>query len=40
VGPKVQDWEGRWLRAMRDQDRLKSRIDVLMVEVERLGDAK
>jgi hypothetical protein len=34
VSPK----ECRWLRAMRDQDRLKSRIGALAAEVERLRD--
>src|SRR6516164_9097838 len=32
VGPKLQDWESRCLNAMREQDRLKSRIGVLFAE--------
>jgi hypothetical protein len=31
-----RDWEDGWLRAMRDQDRLKSRINILLADVERL----
>jgi hypothetical protein len=40
VGPKLQDWESRWLRAIRDQDRLKSRIGVLLTEVDHLRDSR
>jgi len=38
IGPKLRDWEDRWMRAMRDQDRLKARINVLLADVERLRD--
>jgi hypothetical protein len=40
VGPKLREWESRWLRAMRDQDRLKSRIGVLLTELDRLRDSR
>jgi hypothetical protein len=40
VGPKLREWEDRWLRARRVQDRLKSRIGVLLMELERLRDSR
>jgi hypothetical protein len=38
VGPKLRDWEARWFRAMRDNDRLRARIGVLLRELSRLSD--
>jgi hypothetical protein len=40
VGPKLRDWESRWLRAKRDQQGLKARIGVLVSEAERLQDSR
>jgi hypothetical protein len=40
VGPKLRDWECRWQRAIRDQHRLKSRIGVLLTEIDRLRDSR
>ena len=30
VQPRLRDWEQRWFRAMRENDRLRSRIGVLL----------
>lgn len=38
VGPRLRDWEARWFRAMRENDRLRSRIGGLLREISRLGD--
>ena len=38
VGPRLRDWEARWFRAMRDNDRLRSRIGGLLREISRLGE--
>lgn len=38
VGPKLRDWEARWFRAMRENDRLKARIGILLREITRLTD--
>jgi hypothetical protein len=40
VGPRLRDWESRWLRAKRDQQGLKTHIGVLFAEVERLQDSR
>jgi hypothetical protein len=40
VGPKMHEWESRWQRAVREQDRLKSRISVLLTELDRLRDSR
>jgi hypothetical protein len=40
IGPKLCEWESRWKRAIRDQDRLKAPIGVLVTEVERLRDSR
>jgi hypothetical protein len=38
VGPRLRDWDARWWRAMRDNDRLRARIGVLIQEISRLSD--
>jgi hypothetical protein len=40
VGPKLRDWESRWLRAKRDGEGLKAHINVLVAECERLRDSR
>jgi hypothetical protein len=39
VGPLVRDWEARWWRAVRENDRLRSRIGSLLRDLSRLDDA-
>jgi hypothetical protein len=38
VRPKLREWEARWFRAMRENDRLKARIGNLLREINRLSD--
>jgi hypothetical protein len=38
VSARLRDWEGRWFRSMRENDRLRSRIGVLVSELSRLRD--
>jgi hypothetical protein len=38
VQPRLRDWERRWFRSMRENDRLKSQIGVLLREISRLTD--
>ena len=38
VTPKLREWEARWFRAMRENDRLKARIGSLLRELSRLND--
>jgi hypothetical protein len=38
VRPKLRDWERRWFRAMRENDRLKARVGGLLREISRLND--
>jgi hypothetical protein len=38
VGPQFREWEARWFRAMRENDRLRSRIGVLLMQLSRLTD--
>jgi len=38
VTPKLREWEARWFRAMRDNDRLRSRVGGLLREISRLTD--
>jgi hypothetical protein len=38
VRPKLHEWEERWFRAMRGNDRLRARIGSLIREVSRLTD--
>jgi hypothetical protein len=34
----LHDWEQRWFRAMRENDRLKARVGVLLRELSRASD--
>ena len=36
IGPRLQDWEARWLRARRDNAGLKSHITAMVDEIRRL----
>jgi hypothetical protein len=36
--PKLRDWEARWFRAMRENDRLKARVGSLLREVSRINE--
>jgi hypothetical protein len=38
VTPKLREWEARWFRAMRENDRLRARVGSLLREVTRLGE--
>jgi hypothetical protein len=38
VQPRLHDWEQRWWRAVRENDRLKSRVGMLLRELSRLKD--
>jgi hypothetical protein len=38
VQPRLRDWEQRWWRAVRENDLLRSKIGVLLREINRLGD--
>jgi hypothetical protein len=38
VQPRLHDWEQRWFRAMRENDRLKARVGVLLRELTRATD--
>ena len=38
VQPRLHDWEARWWRAVGDNDRLRSRIGVLLSEISRLSE--
>jgi hypothetical protein len=40
VSPKLKEWEGRWFRAMRDNDRLRAKIGVLLRELSRHTDPR
>ncbi|HEY1295181.1 MAG TPA: hypothetical protein VGJ60_19045 [Chloroflexota bacterium] len=40
IGPRLRDWEGRWFRAMRDNDRLRARLGSLLRELSRLNDPR
>jgi hypothetical protein len=40
VGPKLREWESRWQRATREHDRLKLRVGVLLMELDRLRDSR
>ena len=37
VEPQLRDWEHRWWRAVRENDRLRSQLGVLLSEISRLG---
>jgi hypothetical protein len=36
--PRLRDWEHRWWRAVRENDRLRARIGTLLREISRLTD--
>jgi len=38
VRPRLREWEGRWFRSMRENDRLKARIGSLLRELTRASD--
>jgi hypothetical protein len=38
VTPKLREWESRWFRAMRENDRLKARVGSLLRELSRIND--
>ena len=38
VRPRLREWEARWFRAMRENDRLKARVGSLLREINRLSD--
>src|SRR5437868_4188929 len=38
VTPKLREWESRWFRSMRENDRLKARIGTLIRELSRAND--
>jgi hypothetical protein len=40
LGPKLRDWESRWLRAKRDHEGLQLHINVLAAEVDRLRESR
>lgn len=40
VHPRLHDWELRWWRAVRENDRLRSRVGVLLRELSRLTDSR
>jgi hypothetical protein len=40
VSPKLREWESRWFRAMRENDRLRARVGVLLRELSRLSDPR
>jgi hypothetical protein len=40
LGPKLRDWESRWLRARRDHEGLRMHISVLVAEVERFRESR
>jgi hypothetical protein len=39
VVPRLRDWEARWFRAMRDNDRLRARVGSLLRELSRLTES-
>lgn len=38
VRPKLREWEARWWRMARENDRLRSRLGVALREISRLSD--
>ena len=38
VGSQLRDWEARWFRLARENDRLRANIGVLLSELARLRD--
>jgi hypothetical protein len=39
VSARLRDWEARWFRSMRENDRLRARIGMLLSELSRLRDS-
>jgi len=39
VRPRLRDWEARWWRAMRENDRLRARIGLLLTDLARRDDS-
>ena len=39
IQPKLREWQARWFRSMRENDRLRSRIGELLREISRLSDS-
>jgi hypothetical protein len=39
VRPRLRDWEARWWHAVRDNDRLKARIGLLLADLSRRDDS-
>ena len=39
IRPRLREWEASWCRAMRDNDRLKARIGLLLMELARRDDS-
>ena len=40
VSPRLREWEARWFRSMRDNDRLRAHVGVLLRELSRLSDPR
>jgi hypothetical protein len=40
VSPRLREWEARWFRSMRDNDRLRARVGILLRELSRLSDPR
>ena len=38
VRPKLREWEARWWRAVRENDRLRSHVGTLLREISHLSD--
>ena len=38
ISPRLREWEARWWSAMRENDRLRSKIGTLIMEISRLTD--
>jgi hypothetical protein len=40
VRPRLHDWEARWWRAVRENERLRSRIGILLSDLARREDSR
>jgi hypothetical protein len=40
VRPRLREWEARWWRAMRENDRLKARVGLLLADLSRRDDPR
>ena len=38
IGPRLREWEARWWRSVRDNDRLRARLGNALLEMARLQD--